>query len=115
MTLHEDLALAEGTNPFLMQVLLMMLMTLVVALSLKIVGILLITSMLIIPAATARQFAKSPEMMAGLAVIFGIIAVLIGIYGSFAYDTPTGPSIVAALAIIFMILLPLSQLIHKNH
>lgn len=110
MTIHEDLAKAEGVNSFLMQVLLMALMTIVVAVSVRIVGILLITSMLIIPAAAARQFARTPEAMAMLAAIFGMVSVVIGMSSSIQFDTPSGPSIVTAAAFIFMVLFPLSLL-----
>ncbi len=103
MTLHEDLARAEGVNTVWANILLMLLMTIVVAVSIRIVGILLITSMLIIPAATARQLVSSPESMAISAALFGIIAVLLGISGSVALDTPSGPSIVTAAAVLFAV------------
>ena len=70
MTLQEDLAQAEGIRVFLCNLLLMFLMTLVVAVSIRSVGILLISSLLIIPAATARQLARSPEGMAIIASFF---------------------------------------------
>ncbi|MFK7866375.1 MAG: metal ABC transporter permease [Alphaproteobacteria bacterium] len=114
ITLHEDLASAEFTNPFYMQILLMLLMTLVVALSLHIVGILLITSMLIIPAATARQFARSPEQMALLSVIFGVMAVCAGMIASFFLNTPTGPTIVASCASLFILTLPIKLIMQKG-
>lgn len=101
MTLHEDLARAEGVNTVWANILLMLLMTIVVAVSIRIVGILLITSMLIIPAATARQLVSSPESMAIWAAVFGLIAVIAGISGSVEFDTPSGPSIVTAAAIMF--------------
>ncbi|WP_237687942.1 iron chelate uptake ABC transporter family permease subunit [Sneathiella sedimenti] len=101
MTLHEDLARAEGVNTVWANILLMLLMTIVVAVSIRIVGILLITSMLIIPAATARQLVTSPESMAIWAAVFGLIAVIAGISGSVEFDTPSGPSIVTAAAIMF--------------
>ncbi|MCC3304021.1 metal ABC transporter permease [Sneathiella sp. HT1-7] len=104
MTLHEDLARAEGVNTVWANILLMLLMTIVVAVSIRIVGILLITSMLIIPAATARQLVSSPESMAIWAAVFGLIAVVAGISGSVEFDTPSGPSIVTAAAIIFALL-----------
>jgi zinc transport system permease protein len=110
MTIHEDMAKAEGIKTFRQHLLLMFLMTIVVAVSIRIVGILLITSMLIVPAATARQFASSPGGMALLACLFGIAAVLGGIYGSLHLDTPSGPSIVAASAALFAVLLPLATL-----
>ena len=111
MTIHDDLAKAENVNTFLMQLLLMLLITLVVAVSIRIVGILLITSMLIIPAATARQIARTPESMAAIAALFGMAAVLGGIFASVYLDTPSGPSIVGVSAALFVVMMPLSALL----
>ncbi len=105
MTIHQDLAKAEGVKTFWMHLLLMFLMTIVVAASIRVVGILLITSLLIIPAASARQLSRSPESMALTAAVLGIIAVVVGIFGSITLDTPSGPSIVTAAAIMFAVLL----------
>jgi len=101
MTLSEDLASAEGINVFRMRLVFLFLMTLVVAVSVRMVGILLITSMLIIPAAAARPLAKRPETMAILAMVIGMVGVVSGIALSLAIDTPTGPSIVLMLTGIF--------------
>ncbi len=114
MTVHEDLARAENVRVFLMHLLLMFLMTIVVAVSIRIVGILLITSMLIIPAATARQLVRSPETMAMVATLLGIIAVTLGMWGSVALDTPSGPSIVAASAALFSMLFPVAGLLQRS-
>lgn len=113
MTIHEDLARAEGVNTFRTQLILMFLMTIVVAFSVRIVGILLITSMLIIPAATARQLAKTPESMAIIASLLGVLAVLLGIFGSMQFDTPSGPSIVTAASLLFVILFPALKFIRR--
>ena len=110
MTIHEDLARAEGVNTFWMHMLLMFLMTVVVAVFLRIVGILLITSMLIIPAATARQLVRSTGAMAVAAALLGAAAVIAGIFGSMVFDTPSGPSIVAAASLMFAVVFPLSLL-----
>ena len=101
MTIDEKLARAEGINILLNQLLIMLLMTIVVAVSFKIVGLLL-TSLLIIPAASARQLAHSPEMMAVISSILAMLAVILGIYSSYYMDTPSGPSIVVASTIIFI-------------
>ncbi len=89
----------------------MLLIALVIAVAMKIVGILLITSLLIIPAASARRLARNPEQMAGLAVLFGWLAVGLGLWGSLQWDTPTGPSVVVAAAALFLLsqLLPLGR------
>lgn len=75
----------------------------VVAVALKIVGALLIAAMLIIPAAAARGLARTPEAMAGLAMVFGMFACLGGLALSLWQDTPTGPSIIVAAAALFAV------------
>ena len=66
---------------------------------------LLITALLIIPAATARQLARGPEQMAVYAAALGAIAVVAGLFGSLEWDTPSGPSIVVAAAALFILVL----------
>ena len=114
MTIDEKLARAEGINVLLNQLLIMLLMTIVVAVSFKIVGLLLITSLLIIPAATSRQLANSPENMAIISSALAVLAVIIGIYSSLYLDTPSGPSIVVASTIIFIFVSIFSFISKKN-
>lgn len=114
-TVSEELAEAEGLNPQRAEAIFMLLMALVIALAMKVVGILLITSLLIIPAATARLHATAPERMAVAAALLGVVAVVGGLYGSLHYDTPSGPSIVvAALALFSVSLLPFGALRGKE-
>jgi len=101
LTVHPDMAIAEGAGQMPVRLTFMVLMALTVAIAMKIVGILLVTALLIIPPAAARRFARSPESMAMATVAVGGAAVVGGIAASFAWDTPSGPSIVAAAAIIF--------------
>jgi zinc transport system permease protein len=106
-TVNVELAEAEGMQPERARFIFMLLMALVIAIAMKIVGIMLITSLLIIPAAAARRFAATPEIMAVLASVIGAVAVVIGLFGSLTYDTPSGPSIVVAALLLFLIsLLP---------
>ena len=102
MTVHEELAQAEGLPTLAVQLVFTLLLAIVIAVSLKIVGALLIVSMLIIPAATARPFARSPEMMAMLAATLGVISVAGGLYASVTWDTPSGPSIVLVSSVLFL-------------
>lgn len=102
MTVHEDLARVEGLAVERINWAFLGLMALIVAVMMKVVGLLLVTSLLIIPAATARKFAGNPELMALLASLIGCLAVIIGLYGSFRWDTPAGPSIVVAACLLFM-------------
>jgi len=84
-------------------------LALVVALSMKIVGVLLISALLIIPAAAARPLVSSPQQMAWLASVIGMISVGLGMAASFIWDTPTGPSIVVSAALIFVLTQMLSS------
>ena len=111
LTVHEELARVEGAPVILVRLIFMLLIALVIAVAMKIVGILLITSLLIIPAASARRLARNPEQMAGLAVVYGWLAVALGLWGSLQWDTPTGPSVVVAAAALFLLsqLMPLGR------
>lgn len=100
-TLNEDLAHASGLNPDRERLALTLALAVVVAVALKVVGALLIAAMLIIPAAAARGIARTPESMAAIAIGIGAAASLIGLQLSLWQDTPAGPSIVSAAAIIF--------------
>lgn len=101
-TVHEELAKVEGINTDGMRWLLFMLMALVFAIAVKLVGVLLITALLVIPAASARFLAKSPEQMALLAIVIGCIAVFLGVESSLVFDIPTGPAIVVLSTVMFI-------------
>ena len=102
-TVNAELAEAEGLHPERSRFVFMLLMALVIAIAMKIVGILLITSLMIIPAATARRFAVTPEGMAVMASVAGATAVVAGLFGSLELDTPSGPSIVVAALVLFVL------------
>lgn len=114
ITLQEDLARAEGVNALGMRLVFMLMMAMVIAVAIQLIGILLITSLLIIPAATSRLYARSPEGMAVLASLLGIAAVIGGLGISFEYDSPTGPSIVVMATLLFIFSLPLSWLMGRR-
>lgn len=100
-TLSRELAAASGIDAEREGLVLTLALAVVVALALKVVGALLITAMLIIPAAAARGLARSPEAMALGAVAIGAVSALAGLSASWWFDTPAGPSIVTAAAAIF--------------
>jgi zinc transport system permease protein len=105
ITVHEELARAEGVPTLLVRLGFMMLIALVIAIAMKIVGVLLIISLLIIPAAAARPCARTPEVMAALSALIGVLAVAGGLYGSLTLDTPSGPSVVATATVLFAVCL----------
>jgi len=110
LTVHEELARVEGVNVSFISAIYTLLIAILVAIAMKIIGALLITSLLIIPAATARQFSRSPEAMAVFSIIFGMLAVVFGLGASYLWDTPAGPSIVVSASTLFLI----SQVFKKH-
>jgi len=103
ITVHADLAAVEGVPVRRINLIFMLVMALVVAAAMKVAGILLVAALLVIPAAAARQFARTPEQMAVIAAAIGALAVALGLGGSLGLDTPTGPSIVVAALIVFLL------------
>ncbi len=101
-TASHELAEAEGMNPVMARIVFMFLIAALIALTMKIIGILLITALLIIPAATARRFAGNPEQMAVIGMCIGIMAVTGGLIGSLHFDTPASPSIVLVAFVLFV-------------
>jgi zinc transport system permease protein len=103
ITVHEELAKVEGLPVASLRLTLMLLIAVVIAVAMKIVGVLLITSLLIIPAAAAQRHARSPEQMAVGASLLGMLAVCGGLALSWFKDTPAGPSIVVTAAGLFLL------------
>ena len=103
ITVHEELAQVEGLPVAALRLALMLLIAVVIAVAMKIVGVLLITSLLIIPAAAAQRHARTPEQMAVGASVLGMLAVGAGLSLSWYQDTPAGPSIVASAAGLFLL------------
>ena len=100
-TLNPDLAYASGLNPRREEVGMTLALAIVVAVAIKVVGVLLIAALLVIPAAAARPLARTPEQMAIGAALIGIASVLGGLWAALMLDTPTGPSIVCTAAALF--------------
>ncbi|MCG6966053.1 MAG: zinc ABC transporter permease subunit ZnuB [Chromatiaceae bacterium] len=103
LSVHAELAAVDGVKVARVKLAFMLLVALVIAVAMKLVGVLLITALLIIPAAAAQRFSRSPEQMAWLATLVGALAVSGGLAGSLLFDTPAGPSIVSAATVLFLL------------
>ena len=101
--MSRELARASGIDPDREQLLLSLILAIVVAVALKVVGIILIAAMLVIPAAAARPQARTPEAMAAIAIALAIFATVGGLQMSLWADTPTGPSIVTVAFALFVV------------
>ena len=100
-TVSVDLAKVDGLKPERARLVFGFLVAAIIAVAVKLVGVLLVVALLVIPAATARRFARSPEAMALGAAILGVLAVAGGMYASAQFDTPSGPSIVVVALVLF--------------
>lgn len=105
ISVHEDLARAEGVNVPWVELVFLITMAAVTAFAMKIVGLLLITALTVIPAAAARRMANSPEAMAGWSIIFAALAAIFGLLLSALYGTIAGPSIVLGASFLFVLTL----------
>ena len=102
-TVNYELAEAEGLNPDRAKAIFTILMAAVIAISIKMVGLLLITGMLIIPAAMARNLSDNPNQMVIFSIIGGLLSVIIGLFASLEINTPSGPSIITSGLILFIL------------
>ena len=102
-TVNYELAEAEGMKPERVNAIFTILMAAIIAISIKMVGLLLITGMLIIPAAMARNISNSPQQMVLFSVIGGLLSVIIGLFTSLEFNTASGPSIIAASLFLFIL------------
>lgn len=102
MTVHEDLAAVEGVNVGRQRMIFVLMLALLIAMAMKVLGVLLITAMLIVPAAGARAFAKTPEGMVLISWILGVSSVMLGLLASLYWDVPAGPAIVVVAGVEFV-------------
>ena len=102
-TVNYELAEAEGLKPDIAKAIFTLLMAAVIALSIKMIGLLLITGMLIIPAAFARNLSDTPKQMVLFSIIGGLLSVILGLFSSLKFNTPSGPSIITAALLLFII------------
>ncbi len=109
ISVHEDLARAEGVKVARVELGFILLIALMTAISMKIVGLMLITAMLVIPAAAARRLSSTPERMAVISAALAGVSVIGGLLLSAFADTISGPSVVVAAGLLFVLTLALPQ------
>jgi len=102
LTAHEELAAVEGVPVERVRTVFLVALAVVVAVAMQVVGVLLTTALLVMPAAAARPWSRTPEAMAALAAGLGSLAVVAGLAASWFADSPAGPSIVAAAAVFVL-------------
>ena len=102
-TVNYDLAAAEGMNPDRSNVVFTLLLAGVIAISIKMIGVLLITGLLLIPPALARNLSNNPAQMVLLSIIGGVVSVVLGLFSSLEFNTASGPTIIVVALILFIL------------
>ena len=109
-TVNYDLAAAEGMRPEIVNLIFTLLLAGVIAISIKMIGVLLITGLLLIPAAMARNLSNNPIQMVTLSILGGVLSVILGLFGSLEFNSSSGPTIIAVALVLFILsLLPLGR------
>ncbi len=103
ITFNRDLAQVEGINVRFFEYLLFFIIAIVVTVSLKIIGIILVTSLIIVPAAAAKNIASNMRQLFSYSSLFGVISGILGLAGSVYLDTASGPTIVLVSIGIFIL------------
>lgn len=113
-TVSPELASASGIRPEREQLVLSITLAIVVAVAIKIVGVILIAALLVIPAAAARPLSNTPEGMARAAAALAALSALSGLQMSFFADTPAGPSIVTMAFAVFLLSLGIAAAVKSR-
>jgi iron/zinc/copper transport system permease protein len=103
VTFDRTFATASGISANIFRQLLIIMLTLVIIVALQAVGVILVTALLITPAATARLIVRRFKPMLALSVVFGLLSALVGLFLSYTYDMPSGPAIVVVGAVFFLL------------
>ncbi len=102
-TVNYDLAAAEGMRPDRSNIIFTLLLAGVIAISIKMIGVLLITGLLLIPPAMARNLSNNPQEMVGLAIVSGMVSVIMGLFCSLEFNSASGPTIIVVALILFIL------------
>ena len=102
-TVNYDLAAAEGMNPDRSNIIFTLLLAGVIAISIKMIGVLLITGLLLIPPALARNLSNNPTQMVFLSILGGVAAVVLGLFSSLEFNTASGPTIIVVALVLFIL------------
>ena len=110
VSVSREIAQAEGIEVRKVQLLMYIMIALLVAVMMKVMGVLLIAAMLVIPTSSARLFSRSPEQMVAVSALYGLGALAGGISSSFHFDWQTGPAIVVSATLLLLITLAITRI-----
>jgi len=105
VSVHQELAKSTGIDVEILEQVFASILSIVVAFSIRTVGILLVTALLIIPSAAASNIAGSVKSQVWFSILFAVCACLSGFWMSVTFDSATGPSIILSSTVFFGITL----------
>lgn len=103
VSINQTLAKSKGINAYIIDNIFVVIIAIIVMISIRWIGILLINSLLILPAASSRNIAKNMRSYHVFSIIFSIVSGILGLIISYYYNIPTGPMIVIISGIIYFI------------
>ncbi len=101
--INERLAKASGVNIKFLDYAYALLLSLVVTVSIRVIGLLLVTAMLVVPAAAGRNLARSVRSMFWASIVIGLMAAVSGLISSFYFNSATGATIILCAAALFLL------------
>ncbi|MCP4332197.1 MAG: metal ABC transporter permease [Gammaproteobacteria bacterium] len=110
VSVSREIAQAEGIKVRKVQFLMYIMIALLVAVMMKVMGVLLIAAILVIPTSSARLFSRSPEQMVLISGLYGLGALAGGVTSSFHFDWQTGPAIVVCATVLLLLTLAITHL-----
>ena len=114
LSVSREIAQAEGIAVRRVQFLMYAMIALLVAVMMKVMGVLLIAAMLVIPTSSARLFSSSPEQMVAISALYGLGALGGGIASSYHFDWQTGPAIVVSATALLLVSLAVRHLLKST-
>lgn len=109
VSINRSLAASRGVRVVLMENIFVVLVAVAVMVSIRAIGILMINSLLILPAAAARNVTKSARAYHWLTTIFGLLSGIVGLTVSYYGNTSGGATMVLAAAVLFLVTYPLGK------
>lgn len=103
MAVNEEVAKTKGVNTSLYEYIFSILLTLVVCLSIRVVGILLVTALIIVPAAVGRTLSRNVGELFWFSLLTALVASIVGLILSYYWDSATGATVVLVCAAFFFI------------
>jgi zinc transport system permease protein len=115
LSAHEEMAYVCGVRVKLLNYLFILLLTIAVALTIRLLGIILVTALIVVPPSIARNISRNLRQQIVLSIAAGLLGGIAGIFASYHLDVPCGPAIVLTLILFFIGTLFLGKLLVRRN